>query len=113
MARKVLNRKALREQADAAEKLGEAEGGAKVKKAAKTKEKKEGAPKKKSRTKTPVVVRMKLFWGIFNQSMKRIALYEYSQRKQADLKAQELNAAGKSQHFVQKVKEEVTEKAPE
>jgi hypothetical protein len=40
-------------------------------------------------------------------------LYEYSDRKQADKKAAELNASGKSPHFVKPVKEaiEVVEEA--
>ena len=52
-------------------------------------------------------VRLKAFWGVFNQSLKRIALYEFSQKKEADKKAKELTASGKSPHFVQPVKEPV------
>lgn len=103
MARKVLNRKELREEAEAAE----AESKAK-KKPGKDGAAGEGAApaaKKKSRVKTPKEVRLKAFWGVFNQSMKRIALYEYSQRKQAEKKAAELSASQKTPHFVQPVKE--------
>ena len=46
--------------------------------------------KRKSRAKSAKEVRLKAFWGVFNQSMKRVALFEYSQRKQADKKAAEL-----------------------
>jgi hypothetical protein len=98
MARKVVNRKALREEAEAAaarEKTGEAPP---VKKK---------AAKRKSKAKDPEALRMKLFWGVFNQTMKRVALYEFNQKKQAEMKAEELNAAGKQPHFVMKVKEEV------
>lgn len=98
MARKVINRKELRAQNEAAE-AAEKEGGA-------AKPKKEPA-KRKSRAKAPVEVRRKLFWGVFNQSMKRVALYDFTQKKQADQKAEDLSAGGKSPHFVQKVKEEV------
>lgn len=97
MARKVVNRKQLREEADAAERAGEAPDAAPKKKAA----------KRKSRAKEPVEVRMKLFWGVYNQSMKRVALFEFTQKKQAEKKAQELSASGKSPHFIQKVKEEI------
>ena len=102
MARKVLNRMALRDEAAAAEK---------VEKADKASGKKEATEKKprRSRKKEPVPVRVKLFWGVFNQSLKRVALYEYSQRKQADKKAGELSQSGKSPHFVQKVKEDIQE----
>ena len=99
MARKVVSRKALREEAEAAEA---------AEKAAPKKKKK--AAKRKSRAKEPVEVRMKVFWGVFNQSLKRVALYEYSQKKQAEEKAKSLSKDdGKSQHFVQKVKEVIEE----
>jgi hypothetical protein len=99
MARKIVNRKELRRAEEAAESAGVT-----AKSAA------EKTPvKRKPRTKTPKEVRLKAFWGVFNQSMKRQALYEYSERKQADKKAQELTASQKSPHFVQLVKEAITE----
>ena len=68
------------------------------------------AVKRKSRAKTAKEVRLKAFWGVFNQSMKRVALFEYSQRKQADKKAAELSTnPPKSPHFVQPVKEVIEE----
>jgi hypothetical protein len=65
--------------------------------------------KRKSRAKTAKEVRLKAFWGVFNQSMKRVALFEYSQRKQADKKASELSTSQKTPHFVQPVKEAIQE----
>ena len=99
MARKILNRKELREENDAAEK---AEGTPKaaVKKA---------PVKRKSRAKVAKEVRLKAFWGVFNQSLKRISLFEYSQRQEADKKAADLTESGKSPHFVQIVKEVIEE----
>jgi hypothetical protein len=97
MARKVVNRKALREEAEAAEKAGLVE---------------KKAPKKKAvrrKKKEPAEVRVKLFYGVFNQSLKRVALYEFNQQKQAEKKAVELSKDGKSPHFVQKVKEVIEE----
>ncbi len=103
MARKVVNRKELRQESEAAERLADEE---KKTAAAKTKK----APKRaKSRTKAAKEVRLKAFWGVFNQSLKRIALFEYSQRKQADKKADELNQSQKTPHFVQLVKEVIEE----
>jgi hypothetical protein len=61
--------------------------------------------KRKSRKKVVAEVRLKAFWGVFNQSLKRVALYEYSQRRQADKRALELTEKGNSPHFVQLVKE--------
>ena len=99
MARKVVSRKALREEAEAAESAE-----AKKKKTAKKK-----TTKRKSRSKTAADVRMKLYWGVFSQSLKRIALYEFNQKKQAEKKAEDLSKSGKSPHFVQKVKEAIEE----
>jgi hypothetical protein len=91
MARKVINRKQLRDEATAAENRGAAaaDGTAAPKKKAPT--------KRKSRAKEPVEIRMKLFWGV------------YSQKKHAEQKAEALSSGGKSPHFVQKVKEAVEE----
>jgi hypothetical protein len=99
MARKILNRKELRAENDAAEK-----GGAATKTAAKK------APvKRKSRAKVAKEVRLKAFWGVFNQSLRRIALFEYSQRAEADKKASDLTESQKTPHFVQIVKEVIEE----
>ena len=98
MARKVVNRKELRAEAEAAE--------AAEKEAPKKKKK---ATKRKSRAKAAKEVRLKAFWGVFNQSLRRVALYDYNQKKEAEKKAQELSASGKSPHFVQPVKEAIEE----
>jgi hypothetical protein len=98
MARKVVNRKELRRESEAAEQAG-----------IETKPAKKAPAKRKSRAKTAKEVRLKAFWGVFNQSMKRVALFEYSERKQADKKAAELSASQKTPHFVQPVKEVIAE----
>lgn len=96
MARKVINRKEMRATAEAAEKLATT----KPKKAA------EGEPaKKKSRAKVVKEVRLKAFWGVYNQSGKRVALFEYSQKKLADKKAAELTVSQKAPHWVKQDKE--------
>lgn len=72
----------------------------------------EAAPvkkKRKSRVKAAEVIRRKLFWGVFNHAMKRVALYEFNQRKAAEKRAAELSPEGKPPHFVQKVKEDIVE----
>jgi hypothetical protein len=99
MARKILNRKELRQENDAAEAAG-----VDAKVAAK-----KPAAKRKSRAKVVKEVRLKAFWGVFNQSLRRISLFEYSQRAEADKKASELTESQKSPHFVQIVKEVIEE----
>jgi hypothetical protein len=75
-------------------------------------EKKPEKPEKKKapkRPRGPKEVRLKAYWGVFNQSLRRVAIYEFNERKQADKKAAELTKSGKSPHFVQPVKEQIVE----
>jgi hypothetical protein len=100
MARKVLNRKELRMDAEAAERMGSE---------TKATAKKPAATKRKSRAKVAKEVRLKAFWGVFKQSLRRIAVFEHGQRAEADKKAAELTESQKSPHFVQLVKEVIEE----
>ena len=50
---------------------------------------------------------MKVYWGVFSQSLKRVATFEYDQKKEAEKKAKALSQTGKSPHFVQKIKEPI------
>ena len=102
MARKVVSRKAKRAEVDAAERS--------EKKTPKDKVATKKEPiKRKSRAKTAKVIRLKAFWGVFNQTLKRVALFDYPDRKKAEKMAAELTAGGKSPHFVQLVKDVVAE----
>lgn len=112
MARKTLNRKVLRDEATAAEALGKTVDGEVVeggKKAKKKKDPNKVPVKRKSRSKTPEVIRKKLFWGVYNQSGKRVASYDFTQKKSAENKAAELSANAKPLHYVQKYKDDITE----
>ena len=55
--------------------------------------------KRKSRAKVAKEVRLKAFWGVFNQSLRRIAVFEYSQRADADKKAADLTESQKTPAF--------------
>jgi len=116
MARKVVNRKELRAQNDAAEarektKKSPKDKAAKTPKAKKEKVAKEPtkAAKKPSRKKTAKEARMKAYWGVYNQGMKRLAMFEYSDKKAAEKKAADLVASSRTNHFIQLVKEAITE----
>ncbi|MEI6255670.1 MAG: hypothetical protein WCQ77_03400 [Planctomycetota bacterium] len=129
MARKVVNRKELRAQNDAAEARDKAKKTTKGKvlkeKVSKEKVSKDKVPKAKkekvakdpnakpvkkpARKKTVKITRMKAYWGVYNQGMKRLALFEYSDKKAADKKAADLMASSRTNHFVQLVKEAITE----
>jgi len=93
MARKVVNRQAKAAEADAAEKLA---AEVKRKKASKRKTKKAAAD-----------VRLRLYWGVFSQNLKRVAVFDFDKQPEAVKRAEELSKGGKSPHFVQKVKEEI------
>ncbi len=99
MARKVVSRKAKAAEAEAAEK----KAAAKKKKAA-TKKK---PAKRKTKKKAAADLRLKLYWGVFSQNLKRVAVFEFDQKKEAQKRATELSKGGKSPHFIQKVKEEI------
>jgi hypothetical protein len=148
MARRILNRRDLRADAEAAERIkqeddedveeeeegededeeeaadeeadeevaevdegeGEDEDEEEKPKKKKKKEPKAPKPKAKPRSRAAKVVRMKVIWGVFNNSNQRIAAYEYPKRKEADDHAARLTADKKSTHFVQPVKEPIEEK---
>ena len=103
---------AKRAEVEAAEALGKT---AKAKKAAKpkkekaAKEPKKPAAKKPSRRTVAKEARMKAFWGVFTQAYKRVAMFEYADKKAADKKAAELVASSRAHHFVGLVKEPISE----
>jgi hypothetical protein len=110
MARKVVNRKELRAQAEAAEARGKAKKATKEKVVKEKKEKpakepKKAAAKKPSRKKTAKEARLKAYWGVFSPAMKRMAMFDYADKRAAEKKAAELGA----NHFIQLVKEAITE----
>lgn len=72
------------------------------------------APAKgKSRARSAKTTRMKVVWGVFNNSNQRVAVYDYPKRKEADEHAARLMTDKKQTHFVQPVKEPFEEKAKE
>jgi hypothetical protein len=149
MGRRILNRKDLRADFEAAERRGkeadeeveeeeaeeeddeeeeeegesdeesrqagdeDADGEEEEKPRKKKKPAKEPKAKTKPRTRTPKVTRMKVVWGVFNNSHQRVAVYDYPKRKEADDHAAKLTADKKSTHFVQPVKEPMEEKKDE
>lgn len=106
MARRTLNRHELRKQAELAEQQGqptpEAPAAEKAPKAAK--------PKKPRKKKEPP--RLCARWAVYDGSMKQVAVFDYSQRDQADQKVAELAAKKNASYFIQLVKEPMPEPAP-
>jgi hypothetical protein len=101
------------EEAAAGEEVGDEEEPAEEEPAPKKKKpaKAPKEPKKtKSRSRTAKSARLKLVWGVFNNSNVRVATYEYRQKPEAEEHAARLTADKKSTHFVQPVKEPIEEK---
>jgi hypothetical protein len=110
MARRTLNRRELRDQADQAERQAaavETQGadGAAPKKKAKAPAK----PKKPRKKKEPP--RLCARWGVFDSSMKQVAIFDYNQRAEADQKVADLAAKKNATFFLQIVKEPMPEPA--
>lgn len=98
MARKVVSRK---------EKAAEIEAAAAQEAAAPKKATRKKGTTTTRKAKTAEEVRKKLYWGVFSQNLKRVAVFEYDQKEEAAARAEELSKGGKSPHFIQKVKEEI------
>ncbi len=119
MAGRILNRRELRKQSDAADELGQAapaDPGAATVEAP--------APKKKSRAKAPAgpkvkrvrakkaPPRMRARWGVFDAGMNQVAVFDYNQRAAAEEKLADLLTRKKGTHFLQIVKEPMPEPDP-
>jgi hypothetical protein len=74
------------------------------------KKRKPAAKPSKPRSRAAKTVRMKVVWGVFNNSNQRVAVFDYPKRKEADEHAAKLATDKKSTFFVQPVKEPIEEK---
>jgi hypothetical protein len=141
MARRILNRKDLRADYEAAERRkqedeedevedeeeeeeseeSDEEAEAEDEEAEEGDEEEEEAPKKKKkpvkeakpkRTRTAKVVRMRVLWGVYNNSNQCVARFDYPKRKEAEEHAAKLSAAKNPPQpfFVQPIKEAMEEK---
>jgi hypothetical protein len=64
--------------------------------------------KPKRTRKAAVEPRIRLYWGVFNQNLKRVAVFDYDDLKKAEKHCKELSKTA-GDHFLQKIKETVTE----
>jgi hypothetical protein len=84
----------------------------KAKKAkAKPKAKAKAEPKPRKPRKPKAAPRMRARWGVFDASMKQLAIFDWNQRADADAKVIELAAKKNGTFFVQIVKEPMAEAA--
>jgi hypothetical protein len=137
MARRILNRKDLRADFEAAERrktdddeededeaeetaeaeaaeAGDADDGDGEEEAPPKKKKKAPAVKepKPRRSRAAKVVRQKVVWGVFSNSNQRVATFDYPKKQDAEEHAAKLKAESKTNqtYFVQPVKEPIEEK---
>jgi hypothetical protein len=118
MAGRVLNRRELRQQADQAEQP-EAAAADQADKATVVAAPRKGStrkastgPKVKKPRKAKTPPRQRARWGVFDGSMKQVAIFDYNQRAAADAKLADLLAHKKGTYFVQMVKEPMLEPVP-
>jgi hypothetical protein len=79
-----------------------------------TKKKKAKAPPKARKPRKPKAPpRMRARWGVFDASMKQVAIFDYNQRTAAEEKAKELAAKKNGTFFLQMIKEPIPEPASE
>lgn len=109
MAKRVMDRRALRAQADAAERVeGGAEPAVEGAGGEAVAEKKPKAPAKPRKPRARAVkapIRMRLVWTVFNNSNHPVAKFDYPKKDEADATAARLAAEKKVPHFVIAVKE--------
>ncbi len=115
MASRILNRRLLREQADAVEgsqaiTSDTALADVPSKKPAKAKT--PAAPKVKKPRAKKLPPRVRARWGVFDATMKQVAIFDYNQRAAADERLADLLAKKKGSHFLQIVKDTMPEPEP-
>jgi hypothetical protein len=107
-ARRTLNRRELRKQADQA--AAETQAAAPVEEApGKSAKSKPAAPKVKKPRKKKEPPRLCARWGVFDSSMKQVAVFNYNQRDEADRKVADLMSKKNTTYFLQIVKEPMPE----
>jgi len=111
MAGRILNRHELGKRTGHAEQTGSDPSPAATAAAPKKRIKKEGPVlcevKKPRKAKTPP--RLRARWGVFDGSMKQVAIFDHNQRAAADEKLAHLLANKNGIHFLQMVKELILE----
>lgn len=64
----------------------------------------EATPAAKPRRRTKGEIRTRIYWAVFNQSLRRVAVFEFDQRAEAEKRAAKLALSTGEHHFLQKIK---------
>lgn len=65
-------------------------------------ETKVAAPKTRKRTKAES--RSRIYWAVFDQNLKRVAVFEFDQKAEAEKRVEKLMSSTGNHHFIQKIK---------
>ena len=111
---KAPSRMELRRAAEAAEKKEKTGAETKAPKAVKKRATKKAdgttTPKPRAKkTKKVEIIRLRLCWGVFDNSNQQVATFGYSEKSAAEAKLKELNEKGRGVYFLQPVKEPIVE----
>ena len=104
---KTPNRLELRKAAEAAEKKKKDAPASKAK--AKKAPAKKGTRRKSAKSSAPE--RLRMVWGVFDNSNQQVAAFPYAQRQLAEKKIEDLAGKGRGPYFIQPVKEPIIETA--
>ena len=58
----------------------------------------------RTRRKAKPETRTRIYWAVFNQSLKRVAVFEFDQKTEAEKRAEKLMKSSGDHHFIQKIK---------
>ncbi len=58
----------------------------------------------KPRRRVKVETRTRVYWAVFNQDCKRVAVFEFDQKVEAEKRATKLITSSGEHHFIQKIK---------
>ncbi len=61
-------------------------------------------PTVKPRRKSKVETRTRIYWGVYNQMAKRVAVFEFDQKVEAEKRAAKLLKSSGEHHYIQKLK---------
>lgn len=61
----------------------------------------------KPRRRVKVETRTRIYWAVFNQDLRRVAVFEFDQKCEAEKRAAKLLDSSGEHHFIQKIKASV------
>ncbi|MCA9126990.1 MAG: hypothetical protein KDB22_07890 [Planctomycetales bacterium] len=64
-------------------------------------------PPPKPRRRTKPKPRTRIYWAVFNENLKRVAVFEFDQKVEAEKRASNLMTKSGEHHFIQKIKASV------